>query len=97
MRGNTDHFEYLSLESSCSGEYNPLTGETDPPHYPELPAGHEMQRDFTSPLSHGSPGEHHHNERYDGEFFLLPSKYPRNVSCNISHSLCLTSGYKTRA
>ena len=63
------HFKYLSLESSCSsGEYNPLTGETDPPHYPELPAGHEMQRDFTSPLSHGSPGEHHHNERYDGEF-----------------------------
>jgi class 3 POU domain transcription factor len=50
---------------NLGGEYNPLTGETDPPHYPELPAGHEMQRDFTSPLSHGSPGEHHHNERYD--------------------------------
>ena len=59
-----------SLKSHSSGEYNPLTGETDPPHYPELPPGHEMQRDFTSPLSHGSPGEHHHNERYDGELLL---------------------------
>ena len=40
------------------GEYNPLTGETDPPHYADLPAGHhDLQRDFTSPLSQGSPGK----------------------------------------
>lgn len=39
------------------GEYNPLTGETDPPHYPDLPGGHhDLQRDFTSPLGQGSPG-----------------------------------------
>ena len=41
------------------GEYNPLTGETDPPHYPDLPGGHhDLQRDFTSPLGQGSPGKH---------------------------------------
>jgi len=41
------------------GEYNPLTGETDPPHYQDLAGGphqHEsLQRDFTSPLGQGSP------------------------------------------
>ena len=38
------------------GEYNPLTGETDPPHY-DHHANHEpLQRDFTTPLGQGSPG-----------------------------------------
>ena len=43
---------------NMGGEYNPLTGETDPPHYPDLPGGpHDLNRDFTSPLGHqGSPG-----------------------------------------
>ena len=43
---------------NMGGEYNPLTGETDPPHYPDLPSGpHDLNRDFTSPLGHqGSPG-----------------------------------------
>ena len=44
---------------NMGGEYNPLTGETDPPHYPDLPppGPHDLNRDFTSPLGHqGSPG-----------------------------------------
>ena len=43
---------------NMGGEYNPLTGETDPPHYSDLPPGpHDLNRDFTSPLEHqGSPG-----------------------------------------
>ena len=43
---------------NMGGEYNPLTGETDPPHYPDLPPGpHDLNRDFTSPLhQQGSPG-----------------------------------------
>jgi len=48
---------------NMGGEYNPLTGETDPPHYPDLPGGpHDLNRDFTSPLGHqGSPDlkDHH--------------------------------------
>jgi class 3 POU domain transcription factor len=53
---------------NMGGEYNPLTGETDPPHYSDLPPGHqlEMQRDFTSPLSQGSPGDHHHDLKEHG-------------------------------
>ena len=38
------------------GEYNPLTGETDPPHYDPSAPHEPLQRDFTSPISHGSPG-----------------------------------------
>ena len=44
---------------NMGGEYNPLTGETDPPHYSDLPppGPHDLNRDFTSPLGHqGSPG-----------------------------------------
>ena len=38
------------------GEYNPLTGETAPPHYDPNPPHEPLQRDFTSPINHGSPG-----------------------------------------
>jgi len=49
---------------NMGGEYNPLTGETDPPHYADLPppGPHDLNRDFTSPLGHqGSPDlkDHH--------------------------------------
>ena len=39
------------------GEYNPLTGETDPPHYDHNAPHEPLQRDFTSPLGQGSPGK----------------------------------------
>ena len=39
------------------GEYNPLTGETEPPHYDHNAPHEPLQRDFTSPLhQQGSPG-----------------------------------------
>ena len=47
-----------------------------------------MQRDFTSPLSHGSPGEHHHNERYDGEFSSLLTLC---AACKYAHKCRVTS------
>ena len=40
------------------GEYNPLTGETEPPHYDHNAPHEPLQRDFTSPLGQGSPGRH---------------------------------------
>jgi hypothetical protein len=47
-------------------QYNPLTGETEPsPHYtdhPHPPQHHEqLQRDFSTPLGQGSPGENPQN------------------------------------
>ncbi len=38
------------------GEYNPLTGETEPPHYDPHSQHEPLQRDFTSPMGQGSPG-----------------------------------------
>ena len=66
---------------NMGGEYNPLTGETDPPHYPDLPGGpHDLNRDFTSPLhQQGSPGSLVIGKYRDsgsgatGELFIIPS------------------------
>jgi hypothetical protein len=44
------------------GEYNPLTGETEPPHYDPHSQHEPLQRDFTSPMGQGSPGTYTHLE-----------------------------------
>ena len=49
------------------GEYNPLTGETEPPHYDPHSQHEPLQRDFTSPMGQGSPGI---NNQHNGMFFL---------------------------
>jgi len=81
---------------NMGGEYNPLTGETDPPHYPDLPGGpHDLNRDFTSPLGHqGSPDlkDHHHGPPSASRVWgtsPIPNHHqhsPPMLSPHVSHS-----------
>jgi len=75
------------------GEYNPLTGETDPPHYADLPGGHhDLQRDFTSPLGQSSPDLKDHGPPASSRVWgtsPIPNHHqhsPPMLSPHVSHS-----------
>ncbi len=68
---------------NMGGEYNPLTGETEPPHYDPSAPHEPLQRDFTSPINHGSPG----TSSYILSIFLswLYNWLSMLISCKICH------------